>query len=395
MRLLSFRIREVGFIFAICVAVLSSCGSSDDATSKSSEAPLSVSSMGLETLNQFVSSSSVAVVGRVVAVSAPRWNSPDGKEWKSDRTDPVSAFQYRVVTVEVSETIYSNEKVGLVGEKMDVLFWGSGSPTDPLNDTEKLETPNNLNLLYSQISGPVSLGEVHVLVAESKPLVRSDGSASDGLWVMSYPGNWTVSADGTAAINVDPLRSVPLDALIRVLRGEHERGRLSGDKLDSVYCTATDILATTCPPRTDPSSTSTAQADTPAATHEIGSLEAEGLSLVARSGRSQDSSIITLSVGSDPHSPSVSLTWTGASLPEPASAAMLVDGGKRLVGLLVAPTTVRSISGSTTEVRSVGSDGEVSVWMVVLPSDASVQVTITLADGATRTLSIAGPVAKD
>lgn len=160
---------------------------------------------------KFVEWSHAAVVGRVTAVGASRWNFP-GKTRPPEET---FTMEFRDATIEVQEVIYDSPTLpAKAGQALTVRLYGNGSDSG-----ERVEGAEPVRR-YNAISGPVAVGDRVLWVLGLAQFPFTDGSTEPiPKLVGDYYGAWRIGAD-LLAMNVLPARTVPFAALVGRLKAE-------------------------------------------------------------------------------------------------------------------------------------------------------------------------------
>lgn len=163
--------------------------------------------------NDFVHSSVGAVIGTVESVSAPRWNQESGEPWDGDvESHPGNPLareaQYREATISVEDVVFSDPGEALVaGGSVSVRLSGDGTATGARID----------GLYENEVDGPVIVGS-RVLWVLHRHEFNWKERVEHPLGLASFKGNWRI--EGDTAVNLLPVRTVPLDALVAAIERE-------------------------------------------------------------------------------------------------------------------------------------------------------------------------------
>ncbi len=180
-------------------------------------------------INGIVSRSELGIIATIQDVSPMRWNTPDGEAWTRSVGVGETATQFRVATAKVEGVLFAGpEEVSVKpGDEVTVRMWGSGRPTGDL-----LEFPNRdgstTPIYEDQMGGPDGPGDRVVWLLGPSRLQFSDCTVDQRLQLAgSFDGAWRVEGDATApmARSLDPVRDVPLDALIARIDEERRAGK--------------------------------------------------------------------------------------------------------------------------------------------------------------------------
>lgn len=179
--------------------------------------------VGAMGVNQLANISDAAIVGDIVSVSPPRWNSKDGKDW----CPPVESFSrpilYRDVVLKITEAVFGSEVLApKVGDELVVRSFGdgtsSGQEVAKFNDGSKIHERD--------VDGRLEPGRsVFLLLSVWDEFPTETGPELVTQITGSWMGNWEVERSKETARSVQAERDVPLRALINRLMEERNAGR--------------------------------------------------------------------------------------------------------------------------------------------------------------------------
>lgn len=214
----------LALILAVAGCSTESATSDLTATRAEVSAPAQHAAFAKIGINRFATESDAAIVGDVLSVSEPRWNSMTGEPWRRDpealgRT--ATPLQYRDSTVSVERVLYESDELPVQrGSNVTVRLYGSGDTTG--TEVDGL----GYSATFDQISGPLLVGS-RVLLVLKREVFGMQGPSEE--WPMvnrlmnHFQGNWRI--EGQRAVNADPKRTVAdVEELIRALIEERERG---------------------------------------------------------------------------------------------------------------------------------------------------------------------------
>jgi len=186
-------------------------------------------------INSRVSGSDAAVVGQVVSISSPKWNSASGDKW-CDPSDPslprTIEIQYRVVRVKVQQVIFSTDELNV--EQGDIVEVNYVTP-----QKADVDLPDGSDLPQSVIFATPPEQATAVLLLNKGKTAFKEGdrdtiTVEGGGW-----GQWLL--DGPTARSAIPQRTVPAAALFGVLTSEKAKGP-RGQPFDEVLDTSMNPL---------------------------------------------------------------------------------------------------------------------------------------------------------
>jgi len=159
-------------------------------------------------INELVTASDAAIVGHVLGVSAPRWNSKDGQRWPQQAGTLAQPVQYREANIVVDEVLFASATLPLnVEQSVQVQLAGDGTATGAVYEGV---VPV---IRYNQISGPLTTGDKALLLLQKARLVMQGGEFTSVVVITNaFHGNWRLTSDGMAT-SADTRRSVPYGAL--------------------------------------------------------------------------------------------------------------------------------------------------------------------------------------
>lgn len=169
-----------------------------------------------ETINSLATKAQVGILGKVVEVSPVRWNIEDGAKWEATSKDSAIPVPYRDVKIEVSDVVFRADFETQPGAILDVRLRGDGTDTGAAVGIVP-------GLRYNRSGGDAAVGDAVLLLAHEGDFPMREGHSERVLLpVNGFQGLWTVR--GESVDNVDPMRRVPLQALLDRIADERERG---------------------------------------------------------------------------------------------------------------------------------------------------------------------------
>lgn len=191
--------------------------------------PTMVASFALLGINELVHESHAAIIGRVTAITQPRWNSKTGDPWAGDREPArarVTPWRYRDATIKVVQEIYaSSEWPVAVDQEITIRLFGDGINTG--SDLESA-TPG---MRSNTVSGPIESDSDGLWVIARGAWIGEDGETEIIRLANHFQGNWMI--DNGKAISAEPRREIPVNALVEKRQRERAAGR-TGSK-EGVY----------------------------------------------------------------------------------------------------------------------------------------------------------------
>lgn len=171
------------------------------------------------------------MTGVVTSIGKPIWATVDGRP----PPKPLDCYplapgrwRYRVTTLQVRRVLWDSPEL-TIREEDSVQVWLMGDGTHTGRDAPIPGMKEN------EMSGPVQVGSevLWLLRRWSMGLIDPDPKSTGAPYIPvvvfpdGYRANWTLR-DGHA-VNPDPRRTVPAQALIDRLLREHGRGHVAGD----------------------------------------------------------------------------------------------------------------------------------------------------------------------
>jgi hypothetical protein len=180
--------------------------------------------------NALVNTADDVVIGKLVSLSIPLWNSIDGKPWtrKPKSNEPI-AFQYRRGVFAVEERVAGRSTL----QTVNVIFYGSGEAG--------VAKPNDL--VPPNTSGTVAQGQRLLLILKTFP-VRWQGGKVEMTLVPheTVAGIWRI--EGDRAISEIPERTAPLAVVRDAIRNERSKGMVPTQGPPPFVSTTTVVLPT-------------------------------------------------------------------------------------------------------------------------------------------------------
>lgn len=173
-------------------------------------------------INNLVNSSDVGVIGEVTTISAPKWNSVDGKTWEQSVDDggPVGTpTEYRDATIKVTKVLFDQPGgTAAVGTEMKIRLYGTGiaGKGQKISETEPALTTDVRD-------GSFSVGATHLLLLKKNSFFIKGGTNEQVLQLTNgFQANWVLK--GQFATSAEATRNAPVEALIKRIMEERKKG---------------------------------------------------------------------------------------------------------------------------------------------------------------------------
>jgi hypothetical protein len=184
-------------------------------------------SSGVLGFNALVNTADDVVIGKLVSLSTPLWNSIDGKRWvRKPKSDEPIAFQYRRGVLAVEERVAGRS----TSQTVNVIFYGSGEAG--------VAKPNDF--VPPNTSGTVAQGQRLLLILKTFP-VRWQGGKVEMTLVPheTVAGIWRI--EGDRAISEIPERTAPLAVVRDAIQNEKSKGMVPTQGPPSFVSTTTVV----------------------------------------------------------------------------------------------------------------------------------------------------------
>jgi hypothetical protein len=322
--------------------------------------------------NEAVHRSTFGLVVDVVSVSAPRYNSSDGKRY--ERTKGEWPIQFRLVTVKVVESLFGKPTTN----QFDVVFYGTGDNTGEVVHILDATT----TIRENSMTGPVASGDQLVVLLLGGELQGKNFRLKSHFPTEAYRSVWLTKGDRSESL--DPLRSVQTSVLKARIQEERSAGR--NPKRDagthrSPFASVVSPQATTTLPVLPPPSLPAPPEDLVIKTEAVGKGDQWSASFIERTS----GFLLQGTVENDPWPNfGVSVVRTNGTMQGPDNDVIIVcrktKGGSRiLIGMSRGPGGIKSTDGLIWSRRPHPS----AFFFLATPN--SDQTTTVLDDGRTFT----------
>jgi hypothetical protein len=173
------------------------------------------------TLNEEVAISDRAVVGTILSISAPVWNSESGEEWASNESQLATPWMFRDAVLAIEEAVYGEAPVG---ETLTVRLYGTGVST--------CGSPSDVNL----VAGPADVGARVLWVLREDDFFMREGAVRAIVLADQAATNWRI--EGALARSAARPEPIDVATLQGALRAEHDNGdaqALESEPVDRGY----------------------------------------------------------------------------------------------------------------------------------------------------------------
>lgn len=220
--------RRTMIVAVLLAAIAAGCGrAAPDVESGGVDDESVAMEFSLLGMNELAATSAAGVVATVEAVSSPRWNSVDGREWSRNEHpgSPGAPQRYRQATITVKEVLFESERLQpTVGAQLTVHLYGDGSDTGAAVDAV------NPVARWNAISGPFAAGESKLLLLDVD-LFATDSDEREVVRLRNhFQGQWTIERG--RATSLDSRRTVDATALRARIEAERAKGRVQDMERD-------------------------------------------------------------------------------------------------------------------------------------------------------------------